>query len=601
MARTVCIEVPQGWQQRLIEWANSPSAFGGQAFLLWPGLLEAFDRPEEGRLLCLDALPVRLYPHQRRAVARAVGPLAGRVLLADEVGMGKTIEAGAILKELMLRGRVRRALLLVPAALVRQWHLELARRCDIRACLHPSPGHGWDRDEVVLASLETARIEPHASAIARCRWDLVAVDEAHRLKNSHSAAFRLVARASKRALLLLTATPVHNDLDELYNLVTLLRPGHFGTPRGFRREFTEGPRTPRNVVRLRRLLSEVLVRTRRHEAGIRLPPRHVTNVVVPFDEAGQDLYQNLLKLLRAHGEPLRRGRTALLAAVLLREATSSPAGVACTLRRLADPESGEAWHALRPGLADLLPAAERLEAHHPGPKIRWLAAYLEQNAPPAGSVVAFTQFATTARSAVPYLEAAGIRAALYCGSQGARERARELARFRRECPVLISTDAGSEGQNLQFASCVVNLDLPWNPMRVEQRIGRVHRLGQTRAVFVFNLVVPGTIEEYLLSLIYEKLGMFRDVVGDLDEVVAGVSGGLEGRIRDIVLASPNDEEMRHRLAEVGGFLERQWRRWLAARQLTEAVLDGPPGGAGVAAGGAQGPEGPVEERLAGSG
>ncbi|MBE3597690.1 MAG: DEAD/DEAH box helicase family protein [Limnochordaceae bacterium] len=212
--------------------------------MLWPALLERFDEAPSGHLYCLEAMPVRLFAHQQAAVQRAVGPLQGRAILADEVGLGKTVEAGAILKELMLRGRVRRALVLAPAALVRQWHAELLRHCAIRACIHPRPDHGWDRPEVVLASLQTARRSPHAEAIAGLPWDIVIVDEAHRLHRASSAAFRLVAAVRKRALLLITATPVQNDLHELYHLVSLLRPGQLGTPRTFRREFTRDRRTP---------------------------------------------------------------------------------------------------------------------------------------------------------------------------------------------------------------------------------------------------------------------------------------------------------------------------------------------------------------------
>lgn len=583
--RTVDVQLPARWQRRFLEWTRSPSSSHAGAFRWWPRLMERLERPAgEAGLLCLSAMPVRLFAHQQRAVARVVGELAVRALLADEVGMGKTIEAGAVLKELWLRGRLRRALVLVPAALVRQWQIELRRRCDLRACIHPHPEHGWDRDEVVLASLEAARREPHASAIAAVAWDVVVVDEAHRLKNRRSAGFRLVAGLRKRGLLLLTATPVHNTLDDLHSLVSLLRPGQLGTPRLFRSEFTSGPRTPRNPERLRQILGEVMVRTRRHEAGVTLPPRRVQTVTVPFDEPGRDLYEQVLALLHELAGEVGSGPGGLLAATLLREATSSPAALAATLGRLSLSPPGPAWENLRPRLTQLARLAARLAAEDPGPKARWLGQHLRRSPRPPGSVVAFTQFASTAEVAVRHLQACGIPAVLVCGRQDGPQRRHALRRFRQEVPVLVSTDVGSEGQNLQHAWQLVNLDLPWNPMRVEQRIGRLHRLGQTRTVEVRHLVVPATIEEYLMELIYEKLGMFREVIGDLDEVVASVPGGLESRIRAIVLTSRDGQEMRRRLEAVGGFLERQWRRWQCARSLTAAVLDGPgPQQAGAAA------------------
>lgn len=587
--------VSRAWEQRLLRWSVAPHpASAGRAFAVWGCMAEALDAADPGHLFCIQAMPVHLYEHQRRAVARVVGPLSGRALLADEVGMGKTVEAGAILKELMLRGRVARALILVPAALVRQWHAELRQHCHVHPCLHPHPAHGWDRAEVVLAPLETARLEPHAQAIAASPWDLVIVDEAHRLKRRGSAGFRLIATLRKRALVLVSATPVHNDLGELFNLVSLLRPGQLGTPRAFRHEFTLGPRLPRDPVRLRRLVHEVMVRTRRIDAGIVLPERRVEHVATPFSPDERELYEELLVLLRAvaahdhrlhaarapgHGPSGGRsqqdgsGRAALIGGMILRELTSSPGAVASTLGRLARQPPSLAWQRHVHDVERLARGAGRLARADPGCKIRWLVAFAAREHLPPGSVVAFTQFLATATEAAGRLQAAGVRAELFTGTMTGDERERALRAFRQETPVLVSTDAGSEGHNLQFARMVVHLDLPWNPMRVEQRIGRVHRLGQTRRVEAVHLAVPGTIEEYLLALIYEKLGMFREVVGDLDEVVAAVPGGLERRIRDIALGLESGGDPRRGMEHLGSFLEQQWRRWRQAQALTHAFLD----------------------------
>ncbi|HEY8498671.1 MAG TPA: SNF2-related protein, partial [Limnochordales bacterium] len=535
MQRPTPIRLAARWLRSLEAWAVRGPGPDPRAFRLWPCLLQRLEPAGQPALLCLAAMPVRLYPHQRAAVERVVGEMGVRALLADEVGMGKTVEAGAVLKELVMRGRLRRALVLVPAGLVRQWQQELRLRCDLRVCVHPRPDHGWDRDEIVLASLEAARLEPHASAIRAQPWDVVVVDEAHRLKDRQSAGFRLVAGLRKQGLLLLTATPVHNSLDELYNLVSLLRPGQLGTPRRFRAEFTRGPRTPREPARLRQLLDQVMVRTRRQEAGIVLPPREVRSVAVPFTPAERRLYQGLLALLRELGQEAGRGPDALLAATLLREATSCPAALARTLLRLAAAPPGPVWQARRDRIARLAAMAGRAALAGGGPKIRWLVAWLRADRPSAGSVVAFTQFAATARRAARALREAGIEAALVHGAQPDRVRQYQLQRFRSRAPVLVSTDVGSEGHNLQHAWRLVNLDLPWNPMRVEQRIGRLHRLGQSRPVEVVHLLVPGTVEEYLMELIYEKLGMFREVIGDLDQVVAALPGGLAGQVRESVL------------------------------------------------------------------
>ena len=521
--------------------------------------------------MCLDRLPVRLFAHQRRAVERVLYVMGGRALLADEVGLGKTIEAGVILKELMLRAAVRRALILVPAALVAQWRSELQRHVGLLACVHPCQ-HGWDRPEAVLTSLEWARMAAHAAELQRHAWDLVIVDEAHRLKNRGSAGFRLVAGLHKTYLLLLTATPVHNDLGELYNLVSLLRPGQLGTPSSFRRQFTAGPRAVRHAEQLRRLVMEVTVRTRRHEAGIYLPGRRVRVVYVPFlpDEAAW--YEQVLACLGRWAEDLPAARLAM--AVALREAASCPGACGATLRRLsrspAAQASGVAGELLRLGEAGLA-----ISRHSPGPKIRWLLGRLAGRPQPPGGWVVFTQFAATARRAVAWLRRAGVPAGLLCGALDDRRRLRVVRAFQERLGVLVSTDVGSEGFNLQFCSRMVNLDLPWNPMRIEQRIGRLHRLGQTQEVLAVHLVVPGTIEEDVLQLVYEKLGMFREAVGELDDVVQAVPGGLPARIAQVVASARSRQALREGLRELGEQLACHRQRQRRAAQLTGRVLDPP--------------------------
>ena len=191
--------------------------------------------------------------------------MRGRAILADEVGLGKTIEALVILMEYFLRGLVRRALILTPASLVSQWRGEITSKFKLPVVEARSTQH-WHQGPVVLASLDTAKRPQHAEIIGQVLWDLVIVDEAHHLKNKATINYRFVDGLNKKYLLLLTATPLQNDLGELYNLVTLLRPGQLATYSEFRRTFTFDRRSPRNLPELRRLLREVMVRTSRKAA-----------------------------------------------------------------------------------------------------------------------------------------------------------------------------------------------------------------------------------------------------------------------------------------------------------------------------------------------
>jgi SNF2 family DNA or RNA helicase len=186
-------------------------------------------RLDPGELLAFDlARDVVRYAHQVDACRRVIGEMRGRALLADEVGLGKTIEAGIVLSEYRIRGLVRRALLLVPAALQSQWRSELWHKFGIR-CHIRERGEDFDGHDFLITTLDTARVKRNQERILDNSYDLVIIDEAHRLKNHRTLSYQFASALASRYLLLLTATPVHNDLRELYNLVTLLRPGTLGT------------------------------------------------------------------------------------------------------------------------------------------------------------------------------------------------------------------------------------------------------------------------------------------------------------------------------------------------------------------------------------
>ncbi|MBV9777360.1 MAG: DEAD/DEAH box helicase family protein, partial [Acetobacteraceae bacterium] len=234
-----------------------PAAFQLRGELVRLSLFEGFDE-----LLCLPALrDVEAHWYQIETVRKVLKQHRGRVLLADEVGLGKTIEAGMVLKEYMLRGMAERVLVLTPASLVGQWRDEMDAKFGIDCAtthdplLRSDPAAFWAQPRVI-ASTAAARRREHAGILSGLRYDVVAVDEAHHLRDQSSAGYQLVNRLQKRFLLLLSATPVQNSLLELYNLLTLLQPGIFKTQREFRQaHMVPGkPREPVNRERLRDLM-----------------------------------------------------------------------------------------------------------------------------------------------------------------------------------------------------------------------------------------------------------------------------------------------------------------------------------------------------------
>lgn len=525
-------------------------------------LAKGFDR-----LLALEEVRVVPFPHQRAAALQALREMRGRALLADEVGLGKTIESGLVLKEYMLRGLVRRALILAPAPLLEQWRDELQEKFAIDADIVSGANRGAAAD-CVIASLDWAKRPDRAARFHETSWDLVIVDEAHRLKNRRTAAWRFVDGLRKKYLLLLTATPIQNDLEELYNIITLLKPGLLRTYSSFRDNFMDDRRSAKDVERLRQHVAEVMIRHTRRDCGVRLPPRRVRAVPVRMTDAERAFYDDVLAFAR-RVYALRARGDVLPLVVLLREVCSSPRAAGSTLRQLeaADdlPKHLQEQARILAGRAGQLDSATT--------KQDAALAVLARCREP---VVVFTEFRATQDALCEALQRLGIHAVRFHGGMNRAERRAALDAFRSSGGVLVSTEAGGEGQNWQFCRFVVNYDLPWNPMRLEQRIGRVHRLGQTRAVSVVNLYTENTIETYVYRLLEEKLRLFRQVVGDLDLVLSEAVGDaepLELQIGRIVLAAGADAEIESAFAELGQRLAAGRALWEAARRRNEELLE----------------------------
>jgi len=516
---------------------------------------------------------VILYEHQLAAVKTILNRMRGRALLADEVGLGKTIEAGIALSELVRRRLVRRVLVLVPPGLVLQWQEELRRKfCldfvthDDEAFRRDGPG-AWKRFERVVASFHTAKRPEHAAAIGEIAYDLVIVDEAHHLRNARTVLWQFVNRLTRTYVLLLTATPVQNDLEELFNLVTLLQPGQLKTLRAFRRDHVArgDRRAPRDPEALRRLLAEVMVRNRRATTQVALTRRIARTVVVSPDAAERELYQGLSNLLREH---CRHGGevTRMLVQTLQMELGSGPPAAAATLERLL---AQRRWsEPLQAGLERFAALARGIDPDAKSRALRELARVWSDK------LLVFTRYRATQEHLAQALRDAGERVALYHGGLSRPEKESAIRAFEGPCRILVSTEAGGEGRNLQFAHGLVNYDLPWNPMRIEQRIGRLSRVGQTREVHVFNLVAPGTIEETLLEVLDTKINMFELVIGEIDMILGQLTTDqdFEDLVTDLWLAAADRDAFRRDMQALGDRLLEAKRAYLEIRALDDRIF-----------------------------
>jgi len=474
-------------------------------------------------LVCLPSLTgVDSYVYQHETVRKVLRHFKGRALLADEVGLGKTIEACLVLKEYWARGMVRKALVLAPPSLVTQWKGELTEKFGFApaspdgAEFRRDPERFWKNEPLVVASIAMARLEPHVSALAGTPWDMVIVDEAHCLKNRASANWKLVDSLEKRFILMLTATPVENNLIELYNLITLLKPGLLATESEFRKLYVNAakPKSPKNPDQLRALLAEVMVRNTRSAADVRLPHRIAASVVVAPSAAEAELYERVSAFVAERYKTSEHAGVMALS-WMQRQAGSSPQALHRSIvRRLSDHQRPDRSDVSE--LESILDLASRVGDGSKGNQLG------EMLAARKAKTVVFTEFVPTLEHLAEICRRRSIRYALFSGDLSRGEKDSAIARFRDEADVLLSTGVGGEGRNLQFADTVINFDLPWNPMRLEQRVGRVHRIGQEHDVFIFNFCQAGTVEEHLLRVLHDKVNMFELVVGEMDAILGSL-------------------------------------------------------------------------------
>jgi superfamily II DNA or RNA helicase len=523
------------------------------------GLLQGFNE-----LLCLPTLRgVETYWYQLETVRKVLKQFRGRVLLADEVGLGKTIEAGMVLKEYLLRGMAERVLVLTPATLVGQWREEMAAKFEIEFAtsydseLRNDPEKFWSQPRVI-SSIAMARRAEHQAILARQNYDIVIVDEAHHLKNRATANWKMVNALNKRFLLLLSATPVQNSLVELYNLLTLLKPGIFKTEKEFRSSYmTSGkPRTPANKERMRDLMRDVMIRNTRSLVDVKLPPRHATTLRVDPSDEERACYLELTGLVaQAHRKATTQERMALR--YLLSAAGSTASTAAGAIARRLDSRNGDRegceWRKLQERYAGIAPSS----------KEQALVELLRRN--PNEKKMVFVHHRETLHRLDELVKSEGSACERFEGGMTGPEKDAAVRRFQDEVQLLICTESGGEGRNLQFCNTLINFDLPWNPMTIEQRIGRIHRIGQTRDVFIFNLAARGTLEEQVLRILDEKINMFELVVGEIGEILGEMED--EQDFADLVYAAWIETTE----AERGSVFEQLGERLVEAKQQYEEV------------------------------
>jgi adenine-specific DNA-methyltransferase len=579
---------------------------------------------------------VDLNPHQVDAALFAfASPLSKGALLADEVGLGKTIEAGLVISQRWAE-RKRRVLVIAPSNLRKQWHQELSEKFLLPGVILESRSYNQSirdgvfqpfevENAIVICSYQFARSK--ASDVHRVPWDLVVIDEAHRLRNVYKPS-NVIANTLKNALaqknkLLLTATPLQNSLLELYGLVSFIDEHTFGDVKSFREQFAN-PADKQGFEALKERLKPICHRTLRRQVTAYIPYTRRLPLVEEFTPAdGEDrLYQLVSDYLqRDNLQALPSGQRSLMTLVLRKLLASSTFAIAGALNSISQRLTAKlaAHHVATPLEEELSEDFEALDATAD----EWpedadeepltdadrkaieaeiadlesfakLATSIEHNAkgkallkaldvafakarelggaqkaiiftesrrtqeylhrilsssPYAGGIVLFNGTNTDPLSREIYARwiARHSGSDRVTGSRTADMRSALVDYFRDEGQIMIATEAGAEGINLQFCSLVVNYDLPWNPQRVEQRIGRCHRYGQKHDVVVVNFINrKNEADQRVYQLLSEKFRLFEGVFGASDEVLGAIESGVdfEKRIAGIYQECRQPEQIR---------------------------------------------------------
>ncbi|WP_027963424.1 DEAD/DEAH box helicase [Halalkalibacillus halophilus] len=483
-----------------------------------------------GELAALKYLPdLKLLPHQLEAVEKIVFQMHGRAILADEVGLGKTIEAAVALKEWMMKGVVKKVLILVPASLVQQWVAELNEKFLIPAkAKHKS--YPWESYDIVVTSIDLAKKDPHKTDLLKQDYDLLIVDEAHRLKNDKTISYQLVKELKSTYCLLLTATPIQNKIEEIYNLMQIVRPGLLGDQIEFKKMVQK-----ESYDSIKTLLYQSMVRHRKKDIQGTNANRSIESISVHFNDAEMCIYRELEGADFSH--PFTQ-------TTLLREFCSSREACYVSLKKLNETNCEEISNSIA-NLPDHSKALKAIE----------LIKQLNQK------VILFTEYKSTQLYLQWLCQQHNLIAVPYNGKFKKSKKSWMIECFRNKGDVLIATDALAEGLNLQFCHNMIHYDLPWNPMKLEQRIGRIDRYGQKENVSIFYLYMEDTIDTRIMNILYKKLDAFRNVMGEIDQILSsyGISN-TEKELTDIIAESKSDEEAEVKINNLLSIVELEQKR-----------------------------------------
>jgi len=547
---------------------------------------------EYDHLLSLSATRTNLEPYQIEVVWRVLNSYKQRYLLADDVGLGKTIEAGMIIKEIALRGRAKRILIIVPAPLKYQWQREMGKRFDENFMIYdssyvnslnrslPKEANVWEYNDKIITSIDYVKKENVLPELERTKWDIILFDEAHKLSASKSGntikrtqRYRLAGALCNNceSFLLLTATPHKGDSYAFYSIISLIDPYIF---------FDED-----NIDSIK--LNKIMIR--RGKDGIRdengkpvFKGREVMTIPISFTEEERNLYiavTDYVSRIYNIAKSVNNRAVGFAMIILQKRMVSSIAAIRSSLKNrlsnlikesvptltieekarlkdyIKDPDSLDDWEKERferkleilnlpttpkelkleiGSLKTLIEISEGIKIDSKAEKLIGLIdGILKKD--PKEKILIFTEYVDTLNYLVNLIKEKGFKYVTIHGSMPMEERELKEETFKSESTnILVATDAAGEGINLQFCHIMVNYDLPWNPNRIDQRIGRLHRYGQKRDVKVHNFFISDTREGLILIRLMEKVRLIEsELGGKISEIIGFILEGVN--LQDLIM------------------------------------------------------------------
>ena len=501
-------------------------------------------------------------PHQIDAVATIVSMNPIRILIADEVGLGKTVITGMVISELLERNRISNVLIVVPKALVHQWIKEFKEKFGLEF-VEVTRDNLSNLPNLAIISMDLAKKEDVLEVLLRVKWDLLVIDEAHKLtvhpkgeRVEYTQRYKMAEKLAQSIphVILLTATP-HNGirLDFAYRL-RLLDPSICG---GLNEITDDCLKVATQRLMIRRTKEEV----KTIDGKPLFPPRHIARIHVQSSDEEKEFYDAVTEYVRKYYGKAGKNRAVQLALIVLQRRVSSSieAGIKSLEKRLNKlsevltkhlqiPESRpelvkeyldaieeldeEKLEKIEEDLASLTAARtlselrEEIEElkgilelgksllNKPDSKLQKVLEIVKMEVSQGNKVIIFTEFKDTLNYLVRALTREGFIVASIHGGMSFEERRNQEEILRKVAQVMVATDAAGEGLNLQVANVIINYEIPWNPNRIEQRVGRVHRYGQRKNVRVYNIILANTIEGYILDKLFEKVEDIKRFLGD---------------------------------------------------------------------------------------